>query len=245
MRLKAEYLRQFLRDSHGAVTVDYVILAAAVTAVTLASTDVIQNGMRSLAGTVDSELKGEAPGSGHAMTYSDGFDNGSQGWSGTSSANVSGIGNVLGPIGGSNGAPTVSRDFAFEEGTESATFEFDLYAMDSLDNESGIIFVDGQEIGRITSNLGKATFQVADGIDPDAYIIRQTTIDDDVHLGGSSEWRDHHSNIAITVRNPNTNVNVGFGSTANQSTSDESISIDNFTVTTKTAPTTTAPTTTG
>lgn len=235
MRQQIEFIRRFLRGDTGAITVEYVVLAAAVTGVTLLSTDVLQVGMRGLAGTVDSELKGEAPDSNNTVSYHSGFDNGAQGWTGAGAAEVPGLGTVLGPIGGSNGEATVSRDFAFDEGTERAEFEFDLYAMDSLDNESGIIYIDGREVGRLTSDHGNTTFTVADGIDPDRFIVRQTNVDDQIDLGGSDRWTDGHSKIQITVRDPGTNVNFGFGSTANQGTSDESFSIDNFTVT-STAP---------
>lgn len=235
MRFQIDYFRQFLRDSAGAISVDYVMLAAGVTAATLLSSGILQEGMRALAGTVDSELKGEAPDSRTSLSYSNGFDNGSQGWTGADISTVAGLGTVLGPIGGSNGEPTVSRDFQFEEGTEEASFEFDLFALDSLDNESGIIYVNGREIGRVTSNHGNATFTAAEGLDPDQVIIRSTVVDNRVQLGGSDRFNDHHSQIRITLGNPGTNVNFGFGSTANQNVGDESFAIDNFTVT-STAP---------
>ena len=231
MRPNVKVFVQFLRDNRGAVTVDYVILAAAATMLALASYDVVRGGMQGLAGTVDSELRNEPIEDLVGTTYADGFDNGSGGWAGAFASAVAGIGNVLGPIGGTNGQPRVTRDFYTDPNAQEATFNFDLYAMDSLDNESGIVFIDGVEVGRVTSNLGRSTFSAASNLAERGIIIRSTAIDDYVDLGGSERWRDSLTNLRITVANPSDRITFGFGSTANQEVGDESFAIDNFTAT--------------
>lgn len=231
-------VRVFLRDERGAITVDYVVLAAACCAVGLWSTGVIEVGMRALAGTVDSELRGESPNSTTTTTYDNGFDNGSQGWSGVSTGEIAGIGNVLGPIGDSNGQPTVSRDFAIDEDTERSTYSFDLYGMDDLDGDTGTIFVDGQAVGSLTvdNRTGEQTFVAADDLDERGIIIRYTEVDTQVDLGGRTDSPDSLSSFEITVRNdptnPRTNVNIGFGADTTAGTGNEYFAIDNFTATT-------------
>lgn len=231
MRPTVDHVVQFLRRERGAATVDYVVLAAAVTMVAIGSHNVVRGGMQGLAGTVDSELSRKEADSLIGIAYSDGFDNGMSGWAGALAASIPGIGNVLGPIGGTGGAPRVTRDFYTDPNAAQATFSFDLYAMDSLDKESGIIYIDGVEIGRLTSNFGRSSFTAADGLKARGITIRATEIDSDVDLGGNTQWRDALSSISVTIDDPADRVTFGFGSTANQSTSDESFAIDNFVAT--------------
>jgi len=232
MRFQFQYLRQFISDTRGAVTVDYVMLAAAVTGVTLMSTDIIQNGLRSLAGTVDSELKGEAPGSANGLSYANSFDNGSAGWSGAYATNVAGIGNVLGPIENTGGGPGVSRDFEIDPATDRATFSFDLLAMDDFDGDTGTVYVDGEAVGSVTANYGVPTFTAAEGLEDRGIIVRYSEVDSDVHLGGNSSQTDSRSTFEITVRNdpsdPRGTVNIGFGSDATAGAENEFFAIDNF-----------------
>ncbi|CTQ48842.1 hypothetical protein [Jannaschia donghaensis] len=244
MRLNADHLRHFLRDSQGAVTVDYVVLAAAVTMVGLLSTDIIQAGMRSLAGTVDTELRGEAVGSGNGLTYSDGYDNGAQGWVGAESTEIAGIGHVLGPIENTGGGPGVSRDFAVSDATDTATFSFDLYSMDNFDGDTGTVYVNGDAVGSVTVDNGIPTFTAAEGAPPNV-TVRYTDVDTNVHLGGSTSDADALSSFEIFVSRPVTidpttnepvttnigTVNIGFGSDASAGSDNEFFAIDNFTAT--------------
>ncbi|CTQ32029.1 Flp family type IVb pilin [Jannaschia rubra] len=231
MRPNLAILKTFLRDTCGAVTVEYVILAAAVTGMGIASTDVIRNGMGTLAGTVDGELRGTSTDEVVGLSYADSFDNGANGWSGAIASEMEGVGHVLGPIGGSGGQPSVSRTFDIDPNASKATFEFDLLAMDSLDKESGIIYIGGIEVGKVTGDHGTPTFTAAEGL-PDGVIIRATTLDKDVQLGGSDRYNDSITGIQISVAQdkdaPLGQLTFGFGSTANQHTDDESFAIDNF-----------------
>lgn len=245
MSLQSENVRLFLRDESGAITVDYVVLAAACCAVGLWSTDLIEVGMRALAGTVDSELRGESPDSLTTTTYDNGFDNGSQGWTGATTANISGIGNVLGPIESTGGLPGVNRDFAIDEDTERATFSFDLIGVDDLDGDTGTVFVDGTAVGSVTVNnrTGTQTFTAADDLEERGIVIRFTEVDTRVDLGGRAGSPDSLSSIEVTVRNdptnPRGNVNIGFGSDASAGAGNEFFAIDNFTATTTARPQTT------
>lgn len=228
-------IRRFLRSQSGAVTVEYVVLAAAITGVALASSDVINNGLGSLSGTIEDELSGEPVGT-HSgpLTYDDGFDNGSAGWSGATVAEIRGVGKVLGPIPGSGGTQAITRDFQIDPGAGAATFSFDVLALDSLDNESGIIFIDGREVGRVTSTHGRTTFTPGAGL-PIGTTIEAQIIDNDTDLGGISNnagWRDSRTKVTVSVaknaEKPVDKITFGFGSNANQGVDDESFAIDNF-----------------
>jgi Flp pilus assembly pilin Flp len=235
MRTNVAHFRKFLRNSRGAVTVDYVVLAAAVTAVGLYSTDIIGVGMRSLAGTVDEELSGTSTDTVVGLQYASGFDNGSEGWSGATAQEMNGIGNVLGPIENTSGLPGVSRDFAIDPNATEASFAFDLYAMDDFDGDTGTVFIDGQAVGSVTVDQGVPTFTAASDLAERGIIIRYTEIDKAVNLGGNPDRVDAMSNISITVKNlqenPRENINFGFGSDASAGANNEYFAIDNFTAT--------------
>ena len=230
-RHRPSLLRRFARDERGAVTVEYVILAAAITGMALASADVINRGLGALANTIDSELS-EEKGAHGALAYEDGFDNGAAGWSGASATLIPGFGHVLGPIGGSGGAQSLTRAFDIAPGAKAATFRFDVISGDSLDGESGIVFIDGVEVGRVTTDWRQGTvFTAAAGLAERGIAIDATVIDDRVALGGEAsraDWVDTRTAISISVANPKDKVTFGFGSNADQATSDEFFAIDNF-----------------
>lgn len=236
MTTRRDEFRCFLRGESGAVTVDYVMLAAAVTGMALASSDVITRGMAALASSIDSELSGEPVERPPGLTYTNGFDNGSEGWSGAGTANIRGLGNVLGPIAGSGGTASITRDFIIDPDATEATFVFDLLALDTLDNESGIVFIDGREVGRVTSTHGRTAFTSGSGLDGRGITIEAQIIDNAEQLGGAPDRGDDsdldsRTTISIRIANPNERVTFGFGSTADQSISNESFALDNFKVT--------------
>ncbi|CTQ32028.1 Flp family type IVb pilin [Jannaschia rubra] len=232
MPLPLAPLRRFLRGTDGAITVEYVVLAAGITGLSIGAYGAVTDGLGALAGTVEGEINGTASDGTVGKTYIEGFRSGADGWSGAEATDMMGIGEVLGPIGGSGGAPTVSRDFVTDPDAAKATFQFDLYAMDSLDRESGVIYIDGKEVGRVTRNhLKGTTFTPAEGLAERGIIVRAEIVDDDIQLGGSTSWRDALSVISISVKDPGDTVNFGFGSTADQGVGDESFAIDNFVAT--------------
>ncbi len=237
MKKISDHPARFLRSERGAVTVDYVVLAAAVTGLGLALSSQLTFGMSGLAGTVDSELRRETVESIVGVEYSDGFDNGSGGWSGAGTYNFGGkIGTALGRIEGtSTGAQTVTRSFDIDPNATEATFSFDLYAMDSLDNESGFVYIDGIEIGRMTrDHQGETTFTAAADLEERGIIVRASLIENNVALGGNDRWTDSLAEINVTVKKPKEQITFGFGSNANggtQGADDESFAIDNFSAT--------------
>ena len=232
MRLEIEYIRQFLRDSRGAISVDYVVLAGAVCVATIISSDIIKAGMRSLAGTVESELSGEAPGSANGLSYDTGFDNGSDGWAGAVATDIDGIGNVLGPIENTGGQNGVSRDFQIDPNATHATFSFDLLSMDGLDNDTATIFVGGRSIGTVKTDRGVPVFTAASDLAERKIIVKYNDIDTNIALGGDPSKNDARSRFEIAIKNdpndPLGTVNVGFGSDATAGAHDEYFAVDNF-----------------
>ncbi|MGB3471944.1 MAG: hypothetical protein WBA51_14080 [Erythrobacter sp.] len=223
--------RKFVSDAGGAVTVDYVVLTAAAAAVALASTDVVLGGLSALAGNVTTELTGEQTDSGgQGLQYADGFDNGADGWIGAEANEIAGIGHVLGPITGSGGQVSVSKQFQLNAGIAEATMSFDVLAMDSIDTgEYGHLFMNGVEIGKIASD---GTFQAigdhaALGLTV-GYEIKEQNVQLGGNLGSEAWWKDSKTSFNIKMANPDEYVTFGFGSSTNQNADDESFAIDNF-----------------
>lgn len=238
MRFQFEPVRSFFRDNRGAITVDYVVLAAACCAVGIWSTDLIKIGMRSLAGTVSSELRGDSAETDTATIYDNRFDNGSQGWTGATTRDLKGeVGIALGPIGNTRGLPGVSRDFSVAPDAARSTFGFDLYSIDDLDGDTGTIFVDNTAVGTVTvdNKSGVQTFRAADDLEERGIIVRFTEVDSGINLAGRSTTPDSSAKIEITVRNdqndPRSNINIGFGSDATGA-GQAFFAIDNFQATT-------------
>lgn len=239
----------FITSEDGAVTVDWVVLTFGVTITGIAMMGTIGPALGEMAVKVVAALEetiGSINEDGGEISFRANFDfaGDTSGWSGAETAFIDGFGDVLGPIGGSGGLESVSNTFEIGPGSTSATFTFDLLAFDSLDDEDAVLYIDGREIGRVTSGPGGLTF--TDG-ELEGITFNAEVLANEENLGGLSanshgNWGDSISRISITVANPNENVSFGIGSTANQSVGDESWGIDNFVVE-ATAPTgTTAPT---
>ncbi|MCK0167390.1 hypothetical protein MWU52_07500 [Jannaschia sp. S6380] len=229
MTVQMDHIRKFARGEHGALTVEYVLLAFLATIIGVLSFDKVSFGMHSLSHTVDEELRGQDPDAFIGVRYSNRFDNGAEGWVGaTAWEDKNGQGWVLGPIENTGGGPAVNRDFAIDEEAGQATFSFDLLAMDDLDGDTGTIFIDGEAVGTVTVEEGGVqTFTAASDLEERGITIRFTEFDSGVPLGGGPE-ADARSNIEIFVDNPGDTVNFGFGSDASAGASDEFFAIDNF-----------------
>lgn len=234
MSLSFAQFRKFLSDTRGAVTVDYVVITAAATGVALASADLVVAGFGTLSDNVTSELSGTATDANTTTVYNDGFDNGAGGWTGAIATEIFGFGHVLGPIDGAlGGAEAVSRSFSVAEGSSKATLNFDVLALDSLDGESGIIYLGGVEVGRVISNHSGTIFEANTTLA--GVTVTATVLEDEVQIGGYSvanDWfKDSRVAVSITVDDPTGPLDFGFGSTANQNVEDESFALDNFSVT--------------
>lgn len=234
MRPLPHSLARFLCDETGAVTVEYVALAAAVTGVGMAASDTLRGGLGYLGTIVASELSGETAGEG-AVLYDDAFANGAAGWTDAFGAalpvsDVFGIGTVLGPIVGTpDGQASVQRTFDLGEDVESATISFDLYALDRLEDESGLIYVDGRLVGDLTASAAGLRFEA---VEQAGVTVEFDVLDEGVELGGSLVGRpdslDDRVAVRVTVTDPSETLTFGFGSTADGGPDDESFAIDDF-----------------
>lgn len=220
----------FLNNEDGAVTVDWTVLTAAVVGIGLASAAVVSGGMENLSTDISDTLTEMIDDTAGAL-YSNGFDMGADGWLGGVVSNDGGFGNVLGPYGGTNGTETVQSTFDIPDGTEVASFTFDMIAIDSWDNEEFIVFVDGAPAASLRFH------HAADGVtgewvssNPD-YTFQVTGTGSREHTGYDPGWTDQRASVQLDIANPGETVTLGFGSTLNQDVGDESFAIDNVSLT--------------
>jgi hypothetical protein len=231
---------RFIKCDDGAITVDYVVLTAGVTGVGLAMMSVVAPPLGDLARVVVasledtvSSIESQSPDGGVSFNKSYDFTSGGSDWSGATITDVAGFGKVLGPIAGSQGLESVTTTFALGPGATSAELTFDLLAFDSLDNEDGVLFINGVEIGRMSSNAGKLTWKPGSvqGITLSADIVASGEQLGGMNSGPEAWWKDGIGKISVKVDNPGEFMTFGFGSTANQDVDDESWGLDNFIIT--------------
>ena len=241
---------RFWKNESGAVTVDWVVLSAAAIGLGGAAVSSVQEGLTVSGLSIADQLESASSGIyyDNVLSSSD-FSNGLDGWAGTTTRNVNGFGWVLGPISSSNGAEIVQKTFEIPEGTEHARLEFDLLALDSLDNtpntpragvgEGPVLYVDGIEVARATID-SEAEWRVGGGQltewtfhDLSDVGIKATLLEagDLGAYSGAAGHTDSRTRVQITVDNPSAEITMGLGVVSNQSFRDESVAIDNFSLT--------------
>ncbi|MCK5294528.1 MAG: cadherin-like domain-containing protein, partial [Arcobacteraceae bacterium] len=167
---------------------------------------------------------GSGTGAGTVLV-SENFEDGATGWSDNTVTQAGGnVTDFLGQFGGTNGEEGVSKtfDFGAEHAGETVTIEFDMYEIDSWDNEQFNVFVNGDEVS---------------GISYDYNVNNATDGGTDLDTVGTADWfswsnqdESHHYTMEAVV-DENGQVQLGFGSTLNQDIGDESWGIDNVTIT--------------
>ncbi|MEZ8087199.1 tandem-95 repeat protein, partial [Vibrio sp. 1S139] len=162
---------------------------------------------------------------------SDNFESGSNGWNtGTESSQGFESGDMLGRIGGTGGDEAVSKTYDIPSDVSEVNISFSFYEIDSWDGESFQIFVGGEEL----TSLDNSTFRTQDGTTT-LYDSEGNEVGEVVHGvsqgEGFSGWNDQAHQINLTVPVEDGQLELGFGSTLNQSVDDEAFGIDNIEIT--------------
>lgn len=230
---------EFVWDESGVATVEWVVITGACVGLGIAATSVVAVGVQDTAGDIGDQSGNQIIYANFA-TRSQSFSGGSSGWEGSGADVVTGFGAILGPWAGTEGLEAMHNTFAVPDGTDEVVMSFDLLSMDSLDNsiqwglnEGPVLYVDGQEIARATSQSGNLTWTYAEGVE--GITIESQAISTGSNIGGVSSnpgWYDGINHVTITMDDPGDEVRMGFGVVANQPIHDESVGIDNFSITT-------------
>lgn len=157
------------------------------------------------------------------------FESGANGWSDTTVTSVDGLTQFLGNFG--QGGAT-EKTFIIPNGANGASFSFDFYEMDSWDNETFTVSINGNPI------LQKVFGQ--DGDQSDANFTLKTLEDEDL---GLAPFNDQVYGVRFSLSAAqlaafpddglgNKIVTLGFSSTLNQEIGDESWGVDNLRIST-------------
>ncbi|MEM8783495.1 MAG: putative Ig domain-containing protein, partial [Planctomycetota bacterium] len=165
-----------------------------------------------------------------ALVVEDDFTNPSEDWSHQQVHMVADGSLILGLFGGSGGAEDVTRTFPVHPSAESATFTFDLWAIDSHDGGEAIqVFIDGVKLDDFAF-LGQSVGHVWSGSNGD--VTWSMELKEDSHAAGRYQsdawWQDKRAEMTITVNNPGDDLRLGFGSTLSGHTGDESYGFGDF-----------------
>ncbi|MHA2709156.1 tandem-95 repeat protein [Vibrio owensii] len=162
---------------------------------------------------------------------SDNFESGSNGWNAnTESSQGFETGDMLGRIGGTGGDEAVSKTYEIPSDVNEVNISFSFYEIDSWDGESFQIFVGGEQL----TTLENSAFLTQDGTTT-LYDSNGNEVGEVVHGSSQGEgfsfWNDQAHQVNLTVPVEGGQLQLGFGSTLNQSIPDESFGIDNIEIT--------------
>lgn len=221
------YVAKFGCEEHGAVTVDWVVLTAALVGVGLATAAVVASGVNEASNATADELAGtriEAPFGRAGGLFSTDFSNGLGDWLGGTATSLSGFGDVL-QLGSGE---TATLTFDVPANADSATVSFDLIAGDDLDQgDFATILVNGQPVSIYEDDHGRVSVS---GGAPDGISVSVEHQAVNQAIGAGSHGHDSVSTYSITVSDPGTSVTLGVNSGANSGVDNEFFALDNVNV---------------
>lgn len=221
-------LKTFTESESGAVTVDWVVLTAALCGLGVATAAVVTAGVEDLSRDTNDVMTGYQIVTRFfedVQLAANDFAGGAIGdWLGGTAYDAGGaLGEVLavGPGG------MAELNFNMPEGATQAVLTFDLIGGDSIDpGETASIMINGQPVTVASGTWGDMAFadQGVSGV-----TVETTTVATNQQLGGdlSDNRLDSVTTVSITVDNPGQNVTLGISSATNQDIGDEYYGIDN------------------
>jgi len=157
-------------------------------------------------------------------SVSEDFENGAEGWNNNSVTQTDGAAtDFLGQFSGADGLVSKTFNVGAEHAGETVVIQFDMYEIDSWDNENFQVFINGE----LVRNDQMAHYNKAvDTTDGGEELIG--------NIGSSGRyWLDHdevHYYSIEAVVSEDGSVTLGFNSTLNQNANDESWGIDNLSI---------------
>ena len=248
----------FLRSESGAVTVDWVVVTAAVVGLGISSAAAVRMGTSALGEDINTSLSNSSVAALRWLssnelinqTFADGnFD----GWSMAKQTAVGAWGVMQGPFGADTRNTPLTVDVNLSDGATNALVEFDLLLLDTWDGHDspnnnwttaegdGIKFqVNGQTIafehfvqstqhgGYREGMLDERTSTVE--VNGTTYNLRMTPSDVLKSSQYGNNTRDQKWRVQLEAVNAPQSFQLGYQSTADESTGNEGFGITNFSV---------------
>ncbi|MEL6532850.1 MAG: hypothetical protein AAFN09_04975 [Pseudomonadota bacterium] len=220
------YTARFYADDHGAVSVDWVVLSAALVGLGIAVLGVTSTGVNDLANETADEIASTELryrfGFTSALFDSD-FGSGAAGWFGGNVVNLPGFGDVLQIAGGQ----FAEMQVMVPAGAGSATISFDMIAADDLDGDQATVYVNGQAVSIYSDNHGNVSIS---GNAPPGISVSVDQHYENRAVGAGTHGSDSRATYTITVDDPGSSLTFGVGSNANDGIGDEFYAIDDVSI---------------
>ncbi|MBM2577527.1 hypothetical protein JQC91_14560 [Jannaschia sp. Os4] len=217
----------FIRSDAGAVTVDWVVLTAAVTGLGLAVMGAVSTGAQSASNATASTLSGITIKTAFETLgdlFGTDFSGGADGWTGGTVADVPGFGEML--LVDPGGTAELALDVP--DGAETLEVAFDLIGGDDLDGEPATVYVNGQPVAVYADDHGRITVS-GEGAEGVTVSIDQQYRNDPV--GGGTHGSDSRATVRITIDDPGQGLTLGVGSGADEGLGNEFYGVDDVSVT--------------
>jgi len=249
----------FLAQESGAVTVDWVVVTAAVVGLGLSSVAAVRSGTASMGEDINASLTNASVSPlrwlSSIQTVSQSFANGNfDGWNANQTTSYGVWGTALGPFGGETRNNPLTVGVSLGAGASNALVEFDLIIGDSWDGLGGpnnsVAPPEGDRVlfqinGQTISAEAFVHSQNHAGYAPGIFDERRTSVQIDGatynlslrpmdlptgSTGGDAQYEDQRWRVALEAVDAPQNFTLGYASTSRQAVGNESFSIGNFSV---------------
>ena len=221
---------RFCIDDTGAVAVDWTVLTGGLVGLGLVTASLVGVGVETAADTTATDIRSASFAARFRAGLREDFDTGAENWTGGTVVDIPGFGEALLMAPGE----VVQTSFAFD-GAGAAVLEFDMMYLDTWDNETATVWVDGQAVGAGTLihtdhtefNNGNTPPSFNDlGVEGVRVEVIETA--DPIDGGYQGYALDHRQRLRITVDEPGDRVDLGFTNDLDQDVHDEALAVDNL-----------------
>ena len=219
-------IKTFLTDTRGAVSVDWVVLSAALVGLGLSVLAVASGGVENLSGDTAEELAGTSIQTRFSTTsalFETDFSAGAGGWFNGTLVDLPGFGEVLQLDDGELAEVQVM----VPAGATSATIQFDLIGADDLNGATATVYVNGEAVSVYRDNHGNVSIVDGGG---EGISVSVTQEYSNNAAGAGTHGHDSRASYEITVDNPGSSLTFGVQSGANDGIADEFYAIDNVNI---------------
>ncbi|WP_371154558.1 hypothetical protein [Jannaschia sp. 2305UL9-9] len=225
-------MNTLLTSESGAVTVDWVVLTAALVGLGLATMGVVSTGVESSTETTNEVLTSYSIKTKfETLLGESGLSDGRGDWTGGELKSIAGFGDILALSGN---ASTAELPIDVDEDFDFAIVEFDMIVGDSWDNETGTITINGEDVVVSSHQVysDEPTITTIDGDAKTTVTLTRTSVDTG---NTSAHWtrrgnEDHTYRVRVVAANDGGALTLGASTTLNQGANDEFFGIDNVTV---------------
>jgi hypothetical protein len=229
-------LHEFKSSESGAVTVDWVVLSAAIVGLGISTLGIVASGVADLAGDTADQLSGQDLTTQFGRVFNsivlaaNDFSNGDLGgWTGVS---IFDAGGEMGEVLYIDQRQTAALHFEIPADASNAIMGFTLFGGDTLDNEDAIISINGIPVVIATGYHGTMSIEIPQ---VDGTIAMAQVMVEQVNMGSGGRYLnagDSKAVVSINVSDPPDGITLGiYSDNSHGKNGDEFWAIDDVLVT--------------